>query len=125
MLNIVVKKSKISGKGVFAVKNFNKDEIVIDWTNSKDLSKDELKQLPAKELNYTAYCNGKWVLQKSPAKYVNHCCEPNTFAKNFCDIALRNIKKGEEITSDYTKCPVAAMNIKCECKSKKCRKIIK
>jgi len=55
-----------------------------------------------------------------PEKYVNHSCNANTRVGNQCDIAIRDIKKGEEITSDYGK-EGSFISFKCECGSKNCR----
>ncbi|MCB0619460.1 MAG: SET domain-containing protein [Saprospiraceae bacterium] len=36
------------------------------------------------------------------AKYVNHCCQPNTMSTGYgFEIALRDIQAGEEITDEY------------------------
>ena len=121
---VVIKESRISGLGVFAVRDFKKGEIVLRWDVSQQLSKEEASQASESEKNYIAFFDGKYILQKAPERHVNHSCEPNTFVKDFCDIALRDIKKGEEITSDYSTVPVPSMNIKCNCGSEKCRGII-
>lgn len=44
-------------------------------------------------------------LYSEPERYVNHSNHPNTYQdlKNKCDVALRDIKKGEMITTDATK----------------------
>ena len=122
--NVIVKKSGVEGKGVFAARDLKSGETVLDWHSAKKLSDEDLKKLPMKKKKYAALCNMMWVLQSSPAKYVNHSCDPNTFVRDFCDIALRNIKKGEEITSDYSKVPSPDMKMKCNCGSKNCRGII-
>ncbi len=59
---------------------------------------------------------------QSPERFVNHSCDANTSVKNKCDIASRDIKKGEEITSDYSNQGVELF--KCCCGSKNCKKII-
>jgi SET domain-containing protein len=42
-----------------------------------------------------------------------------------CDIAIRNIKKGEEITADYTKeMGTSIISFQCKCGNKRCRKVI-
>lgn len=121
MPGVVVKDSGIEGKGVFAARDFKKGEVVIDWSNAKRLSEGEAKQVPREEQKYLAFCSGKWVLEQAPARFVNHSCEPNTFVKDFRDIALRDIKEGEEITSDYSQTPTPNMDMRCNCGSKKCR----
>ena len=59
-----------------------------------------------------------------PERYVNHSCKANTYSKNGFDIAKRDIKKGEEITADYTKEDVL-FGFKCGCNSKTCKGTIK
>ena len=113
-MNIVVKKSKISGKGVFAKRDFKKGELVLKW-NRKILTKLEAGKLNTKQKHYLYQEGNKYFLMQPPEKYVNHSCEANTVAKNKSDIAIRNIKKGEEITSSY-----ANFSFKCKCGSKKC-----
>jgi len=121
-MDIVIKKSKISGKGVFAARNFLKGEIVLKW-NPKLLDDDSFNKLPKGERIYVCYINGRHYLMQPPERYVNHSCEANTFSKDGCDIAARDIRQGEEITSSYGKDDVLD-EFKCNCGSKKCKKII-
>ena len=79
MKDIIIKKSSIgqfkNGFGLFTARDFKKGEIV------------------------------KIFLYPIPERYVNHSDNPNTiqnFEKGY-DIALRDIKSGEEITTDSTK----------------------
>jgi SET domain-containing protein len=123
MQNIVVKKSSINGKGVFTKRNIKKGEIVIRWDTSHQLTATEAKKLKNKK--YLARVGRKYFLMQPPAKFVNHSCEANTFVKNYCDVAKRNILKDEEITSDYSKDSSVDISMICTCKSKNCRKIIK
>ena len=60
-----------------------------------------------------------------PARFVNHSCDPNTFLHNFCGIAKRDIKKGEEITEDYSKENNPDFRLECKCGSKNCKGIVK
>jgi len=124
-MKVIVKKSKIQGKGVFATRNIKKGEVVLKWDTSHRLKKTEVNELSEKEKNYVSYMNGKYVQMQVPEKYVNHSCEPNTHPKNHSDIAIRDIKKGEEITSDYSKESVGGTFLDCKCGSKKCKGRIK
>lgn len=49
--------------------------------------------------------NGKVILMKEPERSINHSCDPNTYVKTINGVrrvlAMRGIKKGEEITFDY------------------------
>ena len=98
MADVIVKDSKIEGLGVFAARDFKKGKVVVKWDISRKLSKEEAENLPEDEKKYVAFYGEKYVLQLPPARHVNHSCEANTFVKDFCDIAKRDIKKGEEIT---------------------------
>lgn len=123
--DIIIKKSKISGLGVFANRNFKKGEIVLKWKMNKILNKQQVDKLSKKLKNYIFRLNkNKYILQQPPERYVNHSCQANTYAKGTCDVASKNIRKGEEITSDYT--PEAIhISFKCRCGIKKCKKLIK
>ena len=106
MDDVVIRKSKIGqfDKGVFANRDFKKGEIVVRY-NLKPLSRKEFQNLPESEKEFTHKHWGVIYLYPSPARYVNHSSNPNTFQnlKEKYDIAMRNIKKGEEITTDATK----------------------
>ena len=46
--------------------------------------------------------NGNKVMSWDFAKYVNHCCNCNTISTGYgFEIAIRDIKKGEQITDEY------------------------
>src|SRR5680860_1658989 len=116
--NVIVKKSKIEGMGVFANRNFKKGEIIFKWGNIV-LKEKEVKNLPKNEKGRVFLFNGEPHLQKPPARFINHSCSPNTKVVNdSSDVAIKCIKKGEEITSDYPAFLPTDKIIKCNCKSK-------
>ncbi len=124
-LDVIIKKSKIHGKGVFANRDFRKGETVIKWDLSTILTKEEVDKLPKKEKRYVSILkDDRYVLHQTPARYVNHSCDPNTYTKNNKDVASRDISKGEEITTDYS-LEVPGLYMKCNCGTKKCRGIVK
>ena len=123
--NIIVKVSKIQGKGVFASRDFKKWEKVLHRDISNTITNDTFHEMSDKEKKHITYLNDRYTIMQSPEKYVNHSCEPNTTAKDFCDVAVRDIKKGEEITWDYSETEDGtSVQMKCTCKSKKCKKHI-
>ncbi|MFH1029797.1 MAG: SET domain-containing protein [bacterium] len=124
MADIIVKKSKIRGKGVFAARNFKKGEVVIKWEWKKVFSKDEVKKLPEEIVKYISKYNGKYILMGEPERYVNHSCEANTKDVNGADVAKRDIKKGEEITACYSNEGILNSFI-CKCGSKNCKGVIR
>ncbi len=121
--NIVVKETKNKGRGVFALKDFKKGDVVVDWsTCSTILSEINVKRLPKNKKKYTSYLGKrKWVLFRSPGKYMNHSCDPNTKAIKGADVAVRPINKGEEITVDYIYEKVPVGKMKCICGSRNCK----
>jgi SET domain-containing protein len=106
MSDLILKKSKIGQfeKGVFANRNFEKGEVVIKY-DLKPLTEEEFKKLQKSEKQFTHKHGSQIYLYSSPARYVNHSSNPNTIQnlKKQFDIALRDIKKGEEITTDSSK----------------------
>ena len=108
MDSVSVKKSGIgqfkNGLGVFAGKKFKKGEIVIAY-HLRLLSHEEFKALSSSEKDFVHVHKGKMYLYSLPERYVNHSPIPNTYQDlgRKADVALRDIKKGEEITTDATK----------------------
>lgn len=124
--DIIIKDSKIEGKGIFANRDFKKGETVIKWDTSNVLTDEEVKKLPEKEKRYISPFHGKFLLQQPPARYVNHSCDPNTkVADDSSDVAITDIKNGDEITSDYSIFFSPDEVMKCNCGSKNCKKILK
>ena len=123
--DMLIKKSPIEGKGVFAARDFRKGEMIIRWDISRQLTAEEAEKLPLKEKKYVIFCKGKRILAQPPERYVNHSCDANTTSANFCDVAVRNIKKGEEITANYSQDMSPGESMECACKSKTCRKNIR
>lgn len=108
MNDVIIKKSQVGqfpdGKGVFANRDFKKGEVVLQY-HLKPLTQEEWDKLPESEKEFTHTHWGQIYLYSEPERYVNHSYNPNTYQdlKKQQDIALRNIKKGEEITGDATK----------------------
>lgn len=104
MSSVIVGKGKLAGKGVFADRDFKKGEVVIKY-NLKPLTFEEYRKLEKKEKIFTHSHFGQIYLYSEPERYVNHSFDGNVYQdlKNQCDIALRDIKKGEEVTGDATK----------------------
>ena len=88
MADVIVKKSKIHGLGVFAAQNFKKGEIVSKWNTSPKLTTNKINNLPAEEKIYVSFHNGEYILIQPPSRYINHSCAANTYTDNFCDIEI-------------------------------------
>ena len=132
MKSVTIKNVKGIGNGLFANKNFKKDELIfkIDLSKLKSYSPKELEKINTKD--HEDYVGrGRYVVTFHPYSYMNHSCEPNVLIKHETIArskfyAMRDIKKGEQLTYDYG---VNAMDqigtelwsTKCECRSKNCR----
>jgi hypothetical protein len=123
--NVIVKNSSINGKGVFATKNFKKGEAVLHWDTSNLISKEDFEKKSEKEKTNIFFMNGKFGIMAKPEMYANHSCSANTTAKNFCDVAKKDINIGKEITVDYSEALPYGVILKCNCGSDNCKKIIK
>jgi len=132
---IIVKKSSIDRKGVFAKSLILKNETIC-FLKGKEKTIKELKEdiKSQKELDELLQISKtKYIKLNKPYIYFNHSCSPNTYIKGKDElVAIKNIKKGEEITFDYSATVwedwgkgYKPWRMKCNCKSKNCRKIIK
>lgn len=124
---VYIGNSKISGKGLFANRDFKKGETVfifkgevVDWQ-----VKDEKTSLYGP--NWVGIGKNKWMDVIAPGVYINHSCNPNCGIKGKVHVkALKNISKGSEVTIDYSITEMDKMwHMNCNCGSKNCRKIIR
>lgn len=108
MNDVIIGKGKLAGKGVYANRDFKKGEVVMKY-HLKPLTTEEYNKLPKSEKMFTHTHWGQIYLYLEPDRYVNHSDTPNTYQDlvNKCDIARRDIKKGEMITCDDTKDDIA------------------
>ena len=104
MSDITIGKGNLAGKGVYAKRDFEEGEVVVEY-NLRTLTEEEFEKLPESEKEFTHMRQGMTYLYLEPERYVNHSENPNTrqdFIAN-CDVAIRDIKRGEMITTDATK----------------------
>lgn len=104
MNDILIGNGELAGKGVYTGRSFIKGEVVIRY-NLKPLTAEEYKSLPESEKMFTHKHWDTIYLYPEPERYVNHSDSPNTYQDldRQCDVALRDIKKGELITTDAAK----------------------
>jgi uncharacterized protein len=118
--NIYVKNTEKYGKSIFAKRNFKKEEEVFIICGP----------IVKKPTIYTVPISFDLFIDPLPlaGKELCHSCEPNCGIKNRnVIVAMKNIKKDEEITIDYAmivpkyNSRVLKQNTKCNCGSKNCR----
>jgi SET domain-containing protein len=122
MLNIEieVRKSKIEGRGVFALRDFEQGEIAVPWDTSNILSDSEYERLPEEQKRYVVRYKGTWLYMLEPGRCVNHSCDSNCVPLNGNDVVIRKISAGEEITSDYRPVMPLGERMECRCGAKEC-----
>jgi SET domain-containing protein len=120
---IVVRPSSIHKFGAFAG-SFIPKGTILPWENTREMSQEEFSKLPPNERRFTDIQDGKMFLVGEPERYVNHSCDNNTAPGPLCDIAIRDIKEDEEITSDYSNFFILDGSFKCDCGSRNCRGVI-
>lgn len=125
---IEVKPSKIDGKGAFALtkiparKKIGELEGEIITIKEGRALAEKNKRVALVELDYEFALNAFYT--EAPMKYINHSCKPNSYMRVFKHhvefYALRDIKKGEELTCNYGETHHDG-KLKCQCGVKGCK----
>lgn len=96
-----------AGLGLYADEDIIKGEYIIDYTG-KVLNEKHADAKGGKylfEVNKDYYLDGTG--RENTARYINHACSPNCepeiYGKRVVISAIKNIKKGDELTYDYGK----------------------
>lgn len=102
----VVKKGRPgTGLGLYATRDIKKGDFILEYTGNKIPT----KVADEKGGRYLFEIDEDWTIDGSPksntARYINHCCNPNTEADivdgKILIHAIKKIEKGEELTIDY------------------------
>lgn len=130
MKNIEIKKS-INGKGIFATKDFKRDELVFE-VKGKIIQCDLDTILPDKVRDNTFRFDEDNYLspEGNVGDFLNHSCRPNSKVTKFNNKlyvrTIINVNKGEEILIDYSTIIAKddVWSMKCKCGEEGCRKLI-
>lgn len=123
---IEIKETKKRGKGVFALKDFRKCEVIFINLRGKLIKDKDIGKILKSEGDHLNEINKEtWEIMNPPGRFVNHSCNPNAIPKEFSEknvpyVALKPIKKGEEITIDYRINAHTGNTWECHCGSKNC-----
>ena len=131
MQNYFRKKSGINNLGLFAKSDINKGEKVIEYKGRKFTHKqvEENDRFDNSKAIYLFTLNERYVLdgdtKTNTAKYINHSCDPNCevdiIKGKIWIIAIKDIKKGDELSYDYGFGYDADFRqFTCKCGSKNC-----
>ncbi len=123
--------SQIDGKGAYALVAISGHKkigdlggVIISLREARRIAA-ETKRVAMVELDGKRALNA--AVNSNDLRYINHSCDPNTFMRvtfNRVEFyALRNIKKGEELTCDYGETHHDG-KLPCRCGTVKCRGFI-
>jgi uncharacterized protein len=131
-----VKESRIHKKGVFALERIRKGERLAIFGGEIMLI-DELYGLPPGLDEYPMQIEERFVLgsrtarDQEPSDFFNHSCQPNCgFKGQIFLVAMRDIKRNEEVTFDYAMVVSESVGselvfeMECSCGKRACRKQI-
>ena len=132
---VKVRSSGINRKGLFAVAPLKKDEVIAVWGGYIITQKD-FKQLAKAHFRdiedyATKVADGFYLVSCKKGgleddDFFNHSCQPNAGVRGqIMMVAMRDIKKGEEITYDYAMTDADfKYSFRCACAAPNCRKRI-
>jgi D-alanine--D-alanine ligase len=131
-----VKGKSLVGYGIYATTDMNQGDVIFKGEEkaqtivTKKFVDDNWDDVDKKDFCRFAYPISKevfilWDADRAECAPQNHSCDANTGYVGLNVVALRSIKKGEELTLDYgTFCDENSESFTCQCGSLKCRKII-
>jgi len=122
---VEIRKSDKHGNGLYALNDFKQGESIYSFKKGMIVKYDEIQSLSELEKTHLDKVGeGEYEIIESPGCYINHSCEPNIEERDRIGYALRDIKKGEEITIDYDKVGSFDKPFECKCGSENCRGFI-
>ncbi|MCX6815833.1 MAG: SET domain-containing protein-lysine N-methyltransferase [Candidatus Aenigmarchaeota archaeon] len=126
MENLVVRRVGKKGMGVFSNKPFKKGQMILRINTRDRITKKNESKMTNYDWNHVnAWGCKKYYRMKPPEKFINHSCNPNSFDKGGLLYAMKRIKKGDEVTLDYSIGGVEDWKMVCKCGGGNCRKIVR
>ncbi|MBI3623480.1 SET domain-containing protein-lysine N-methyltransferase [Candidatus Pacearchaeota archaeon] len=124
---VKIRYSKIHGNGGFAKKDIKKGTKLIEYIGKK-ITKEEAERVSDKDGVFLFELSKKWDIDgnvpENTARFINHSCDPN------CDFEIKNkqiwiramkdIKKGEELSYNYGFDLDGYKRYPCRCGAKAC-----
>jgi D-ala D-ala ligase C-terminus/SET domain len=128
--------NSIAGYGIYASRDIRKGEIIFKGEGKSqrvitkryvDKNWNEEEKLHFRRYAYPVSEELFILWDDDPSEWApqNHSCEPNSMYDGLNEIAIKDIKKGEELTLDYAQFLDENMEpFQCQCGSSKCRGLI-
>jgi D-ala D-ala ligase C-terminus/SET domain len=128
--------NSIAGYGIYASRDIRKGEMIFKGEGKSqrvitkryvDKNWNEEEKLHFRRYAYPVSEELFILWDDDPSEWApqNHSCEPNSMYDGLNEIAIKDIKKGEELTLDYAQFLDENMEpFQCQCGSSKCRGLI-
>ncbi|CAN5658911.1 hypothetical protein BH23ACI1_BH23ACI1_01170 [soil metagenome] len=118
------RRSKIQGWGVFATQPINKNKRIVTYDGEKIPNKESLKRERKYLKKGHVWCfklnrlyTRDAMVGGNIARFINHSCTPNCYTQVIGEliwiIAAKQIRKGEELTYDYSTDGVGSIQCRC------------
>lgn len=122
---ICIKETPHRGSGIFAARDIAKDEIIAEF-KGPFVKIEDMQGIPREVWDHLFNVGlDRYIIAREPAVRTNHSCDPNAgIVRDVFLAAMRDIRKNEEITFDYSTITADNWNLECRCGSPSCRKII-
>lgn len=125
---VAFRNSAIHGTGCFALTTIRKGSKIIEYVGELIDKQESTRRCEEDnryifELNDTHDIDG--LVDWNPARWINHSCEPNAETEidehdRIWVLALRTIRKGDEVTFNYNYGLENYRDYPCQCGSEKC-----
>jgi SET domain-containing protein len=127
---IVAGKSKINGRGCFALEPLPARRKIGELVGERISNREAARRVAKGGKVHICQLDDRWSIDASrggnATAFINHSCEPNCFSRvmhgHMLFFALRDIAPGEELTLDYT--PSQHPGRRCTCGAAKCRGVM-
>jgi len=124
---LAVAKSAIHGKGCFATGPFARRKKIAEYAGERITNAEAQRRAHRRVLRISGV-DSRWSIDGSVGgngtHYINHSCRPNCFMQtvrgHLLVFALRDIRRGEELTIDYVS-TLHSDRKRCTCKAPDCR----
>lgn len=128
---IEVRTDTLAGRGIVAIEDINKDEIVAIKAGNI-ITREQIEKATTNAGDLALQIDDEFYISPTTADevddmsvFINHSCEPNVgFRGQVVYVAMRNIKASEELCHDYSMERSDDYELDCHCGSPLCRKKI-
>lgn len=131
---VVIERSAIEGRGLFAVADIARGEQITRTGNhdSVIMTDEEFSQYIKTVDTWDAISVGghlnkvfRGSRDDNPTHFCNHSCEPNADLNSWGLVAIRTIRAGAEVTSDYRPLSSTEWVLNCHCRARSCTGVVR